>query len=186
MTQITIINHRKLRISCPQITQRQFAAIIGHIESVQGIGIDTYPYFAGNSAIVTFDGIHPEELRDMIDEQVIGKFTSRCCNPSSPLFIQHLADTSPATESELLAIAFPEDNQPEKTSASELARLPYAQSRLIRIAYREAKEAIGKLADKLEKADCELGHEAGSLLDDHLAACEILESLKRLGIAKAV
>lgn len=78
------------------------------------------------------------------------------------------------------------DNQPEKTSASELARLPYAQMRMIRIAYREAVEAIGKLAERLELADCDLGHEAGPLLDDHLAACEILESLKRLGIAKAV
>ena len=68
----------------------------------------------------------------------------------------------------------------QKAVHNELTGLEGHRLNEIKDAYYGVAGNLPALAHALELADLDLGGEAGPLLDLHLAACEMLEGLKKL------
>lgn len=71
-----------------------------------------------------------------------------------------------------------------KNVKSELDQLDIRRRSLLRDFFYRVSDALPQLAEELEFADLDNGGEAGPLLEQHLAVCEMLESFKRVELGK--
>jgi len=76
------------------------------------------------------------------------------------------------------------DEPPAKTVQSELKKLDPRRVNLLREFFYKVADALPQLAEELEFADCDLGGEAGPLLEQHIAVCEMLEAFKKVELGR--
>jgi hypothetical protein len=87
---------------------------------------------------------------------------------------QHSFDTKPET-----TMANAETKQKDATLRSIFTNMDAHQAQDIRESYYKAVEGLYALAEALEIADSQQTPTGGPLIEEHLLACEAIESMKK-------